>query len=112
MLSCGEAGLMHQFGHLFVCCWQHHRQHKYLCHCLASKWVEYLTSCQVEFELGFSFLLARAEIADVLSQDLQVQGLGWKSAPVCSLLPFFVLRSFTAGQWNFCIRRVGGGVED
>lgn len=83
-LSRGLPSLIYQFGHLFVLCRQHPRQYKYLCHCLGSKWVEYLTSCQVEFELGFSFSLAIAKIADGLSQDIQVQDLGWKSTSVCS----------------------------
>lgn len=91
---------VHLTGHLFVLCRQHPRQYKYLCHCLGFKWVEYLTSCQVEFELGFSFSLAIAKITDGPSQDIQVQDLGWKSTPVCSVLHFFVLRSFTAGQWK------------
>lgn len=67
-----------------------------------------MTSCQDGFELGFSFFLAIAKIADGLSQDIQVQDLGWKSTPVCSLLRFFVLRSSTAGQWNLFIMRVEG----
>lgn len=106
--SCGVASLIYEFGHL--CCRQHPRQYKYLCHSLGSKWVEYLTSCQVEFELGFSFSLTIAKIADGLSQDIQVQDLGWKSTRVCNTSAFLRFKFFHSWAVEFVNQEGGGGV--
>lgn len=104
--SCGIASLIYEFGHL--CCRQHPRQYKYLCHSLGSKWVEYLTSCQVEFELGFSFSLTIAKIADGLSQDIQVQDLGWKSTRVCNTSAFLRFKFFHSWAVEFLNQKGGG----
>lgn len=52
MLFCGLACLVYQSGHLCVLHQQHLGQCKYLCHCLGPKWVEYLTSLNLNLSLA------------------------------------------------------------
>lgn len=52
VLFCGSACLVYQSDHLCVLHQQHLGQRKYLCHCLGLKWVEYLTSLDLNLNLA------------------------------------------------------------
>lgn len=64
VLFCGSACLVYQSGHLFVLHQQDLGQCKYLCHCLEPKWVEYLTSVNLNLSLALLVCLVIAKISD------------------------------------------------